>query len=239
MLVNFRADPDVVQKVLPEGLRPKLQGEVAIAGICLIRLEGIRPSMAPLPFGFSSENAAHRIAVEWRGDDGSVQEGVYIPRRHTDSALILALGGRLFPGVHERARFDMNDRGAELRVAIRAEAGDMKVALSAGPAEALPSTSVFPSVEAASEFFRGGAVGYSPSRQRGHLEGLRLETPAWRVSPLAVHKVHSSWFEDVSAFPPGSVEFDCALIMRDIEHDWHGEHDLYVDSGRASSFQYR
>jgi hypothetical protein len=43
---------------------------------------------------------------------------------------------------------------------------------------------------------------------------------------LDVDKIQSSYFEDPSRFPSGSVEFDCALLMRDIVHEWHGRPDL-------------
>ncbi|HEY2329337.1 MAG TPA: DUF2071 domain-containing protein [Verrucomicrobiae bacterium] len=63
MLVNFRVDPEIIQRQLPKRFRPKLHNGFAIAGICLIRLEQIRPKYFPSFLGVSSENAAHRIAV--------------------------------------------------------------------------------------------------------------------------------------------------------------------------------
>jgi len=68
LLVNFRADPEVVQRILPEPFKPKLHAGHAIGGVCLIRLEKIRPAGLPEIVGLSSENAAHRIAVQWQGD---------------------------------------------------------------------------------------------------------------------------------------------------------------------------
>lgn len=49
-----------------------------------------------------SENAAHRIAVEW-DFEGKTFEDVYIPRRDTNSFFNTLVGGRLFPGIHHRA----------------------------------------------------------------------------------------------------------------------------------------
>jgi uncharacterized protein YqjF (DUF2071 family) len=47
LLVNFRVDPGVIQQLLPSPFRPKLQDGHAIAGVCLIRLEDIRPPGVP------------------------------------------------------------------------------------------------------------------------------------------------------------------------------------------------
>ena len=43
MLLNFRADADVVQRLLPAPLQCDRQHGHAIVGVCLIRLENLRP----------------------------------------------------------------------------------------------------------------------------------------------------------------------------------------------------
>ncbi len=48
------------------------------------------------------------------------------------------------------------------------------------------------------------------------------------MEALDVEAVESSYFSDTSRFPPGSVDFDCALAMRNIAHEWHSAEDLYV-----------
>ena len=40
-------------------------------------------------------------------------------------------------------------------------------------------------------------------------------------------------FEDRALFPPGSVEFDCALLMRGIEHEWQGRGQLLGGGARC------
>ena len=110
LLVNYRVDPDYLQRLLPAPFRPKLIHGMGIGGICLIRLKQLRPRGLPAPLGFSSENAAHRIAVEWE-EQGQRREGVYIPRRDTASQFNTLIGGRLFPGVHHHARFEVRRNG--------------------------------------------------------------------------------------------------------------------------------
>jgi hypothetical protein len=229
LLVNFRVDADVMQRFLPAPFRPKLHRGHAIAGICLIRLEQIRPGWLPSYCGLSSENAAHRIAVRWDDPSGAQHEGVFIPRRDTGSWLNQLAGGRLFPGEHHAAHFRVADNGAEITMSIRARDGAMSIQLRAQEAESLPASSCFESLAASSKFFEGGSAGYSVTRDCCRLDGIRLQTHAWRVRPLAVDHVESSFFSDHSHFPPGSVVFDHALIMRDVAHEWHELQPMMLD----------
>src|SRR5512140_3069620 len=68
ILINFTVDPEIIQKIIPHPFRPKAYKGKAIVGVCLIRLKYIRPKGLPSFIGISSENAAHRIAVEWTED---------------------------------------------------------------------------------------------------------------------------------------------------------------------------
>jgi hypothetical protein len=80
----------------------------------------------------------------------------------------------------------------------------------------------------ASSFFEGGALGYSVTSDPDRLDGLTLATKEWRVEPLGVRRIYSSYFSDEEKFPKGSIEFDHALIMRNVAHEWHSADDLYV-----------
>jgi len=226
ILVNYRVDPTALKKLIPSQFRPITVEGVGIAGICLIRLKDIRPSGFPGAVGISSENAAHRIAVEW-DQDGVTREGVYIPRRDTSSRLNMLLGGRVFPVIHHHATFDVNESDDRYRILIDSDDGKTHVAVEAELAAALPRESVFGTLERASAFFERGAIGYSPADENS-LHGLELRSLGWKVEPLAVTRVESSFFEDTRIFPPGSVEFDCALLMRGIAHEWHAQESLRV-----------
>ncbi len=229
LLVNFRVDAEVMGRFLPSPFRPKLHRGHAIVGICLIRLEQIRPGWLPQCCGLASENAAHRIAVVWNEPSGEEREGVFIPRRDTDSWLNHFAGGRIFPGEHQLADFTVTDDGSRISMAIHARDGRMAVELRARESDVLPESSCFESLSDSSSFFEGGCVGYSVTREGCRLDGIRLQTDAWQVRPLAVEHVESSFFADESVFPAGSITFDHALIMRDIRHQWHGEADKLIE----------
>jgi hypothetical protein len=226
MLLNFRVDPEVMQRQLPAPFVPKLQGQWAVAGICLIRLEQIRPEFVPFAAGLSSENAAHRIAVRWKEVASNGSEGVYIPRRDSNSRLNHWVGGRLFPGEHHAAEFVVRDDQDAIEVAMRSTDSTVQLNVRARPTQTFPAESVFSSLEQASAFFEAGSLGYSATTRGDHFDGLRLATHQWRVHALEVGEVHSSYFEDPTRFPPGSVRFDCGLLMRDIEHSWESAANL-------------
>jgi Uncharacterized conserved protein (COG2071) len=228
ILVNYRADPDVLARLLPPPFRPKVARGFGLAGICLIRLRKVRPSFLPAWLGLASENAAHRVAVEWQ-DGGTAGEGVYIPRRDTSSRLNVLAGGRLFPGVHHHARFRVEESGDRYSVALRSDDGVTSLAVRGRRTDLLPASSVFRSLKEASVFFQAGSLGYSATDDPCRFQGLELRCLRWHVEPLAVEEVRSSFFEDESLFPNGSVELDCALLMRGIEHEWHGRPDLWCE----------
>lgn len=225
LLVNYRVDPDILSTILPTPFRPQLVNGFGIAGICLIRLKQMRPRCLPSFVGLSSENAAHRIAIEWDAD-GQVRTGVFIPRRDTSSMLNAFAGGRVFPGVHNRARFEVRETADELRIKMNSLDGSSHVLVDGRTTSALPPDSVFGSLAEVSRFFEAGSLGYSPDGSNERFDGLELRTSNWHVSPLQIGNVESSFFDDRETFPVGSVTFDNALLMRGIDHEWHSRKSL-------------
>jgi hypothetical protein len=223
MLVNFVADPGIVQKILPAPFSPKLYMGRAIVGICLIRLKQIRPKGLPSIVGLSSENAAHRIAVEWE-ENNEIKEGVYIPRRDSSSWINTLAGGRLFPGKHFHASFDVKETNGHYHVALTSSDGTT-ISVDAERSNRLQPGSVFPDLACVSGFFENGSIGYSPNGNG--FDGMMLKTTNWKIEPLNVSSVHSSFFENEKIFPPGSIKFDNALLMTEIEHEWESINDIY------------
>ncbi len=234
ILVNFRIDPGALARILPKPFQPQIANDAGMAGVCLIRLEHIRPRLVPSFLGITSENAAHRIAVEWE-EAGERRTGVFIPRRDTSSRFNALVGGRLFPGEHHHAKFQVNERDDRYRVVVDSDDHLIHVDVEGHVAAELAETSAFHSLRQASEFFEQGSLGYSVTTQAGRFDGLELRSFDWKVQPLAVERVESSFFGDRALFPPGSVEFDCALLMRRIDHEWHGRESLYDKSGSTAA----
>lgn len=221
ILVNFTTEPAAVSAMLPAGFRPKLVKGKAIVGICLIRLKQIKPKGLPDFLGVSSENGAHRIAVEWE-ENGALKEGVYIPRRDTSSRFNALAGGRFFPGRHYFTKFNVREEGKHYHVSFTS-ADATRIAVTGNVSDAFPKDSVFGSLQEASAFFKAGAVGYSPDGGN-KLNGLHLDVFQWQVQPLDVTAVETSFFKD--------ARFDNALLMTNAEHEWKGIGDKMMHSGK-------
>jgi hypothetical protein len=218
ILINYQIDKEVLENYLPKPFKPKLVNGKGIAGICLIRLKEIRPKGLPKKLGISSENGAHRIAVEWT-ENGVLKEGVYIPRRDTSSRLNSLAGGTIFPGIHHLAKFTVNEKDQSYEIGFISE-DNTSLSIKAKETNTWNEESVFENLDCVSKFFEEGSVGYSPDKD--NFDGLELNAYNWKVSLLEVENVNSSFFENVLIFPKGSVVFDNALLMKDIEHEWIG-----------------
>jgi len=216
ILINYIAEPEYVAKFLPKPFRPRVYKEKAIVGICLIRLKEMKPKGFPKFIGVTSENGAHRIAVEW-DKNGQKHEGVYIPRRDTNLKLNSLVGGRLFPGTHHLAKFNVVEQNDHYHLDFKSSDGTT-IDIDATLGEKFDNNSIFETLENVSGFFEKGAVGYSPNGDS--FDGLELDAFHWKVEPLKVEKVTSSFFENRQIFPKGSVKFDNALLMKNIEHEW-------------------
>lgn len=227
ILLNYRLDAAALQRALPRPFRPKLYHGHGVGGVCMIRFSGLRPRLVPRWLGLRSENAAHRIAVEWE-QDGEKRGGVFIPRRDTNSRFNQALGGRLFPGIFQRSTFEVGESSSSMSVRILRGDGSVETAFVGRVAETLPQTSIFPSLSEAAGFFSLGATGYSATYSEGHYHGMELRCLDWSIVPFEVEEARSCFFEDHERFPKGTAQLDCALLMRGIAHEWHSRPDLYL-----------
>lgn len=145
------------------------------------------------------------------------------------------MGGRLFPGVHHLGRFEVKDHEDHLAMRVQSLGYDQPlVTFSAKSTTHFTPDSVFASLADSSTFFEQGCIGYSSRPDSCTLDGLRLQTKNWQVSPLEVLSVQSAFFGDPAFFPIGSITFDHALLMRDITHSWHAEPVMHDESTNAS-----
>jgi uncharacterized protein YqjF (DUF2071 family) len=220
VLLNFRADPRVAQALLPKPFVAETFHGTAIVGVCLIRLEELRPKGLPAQIGIASENMAHRIAVRYPVK-GEMKSGVFVWRRETDQRLVQLFGGRLFPGVHHAANFLVQENKDGMSMHVKSDDEETDVSFSASNKLAWQATSIFKNLDEASDFFRRGECGYSLCLNQSSVEGMQLKISQWSVRSMDVRLQKTAFYSNLSRFPKGSIEFDCGLIMRTVPHQWH------------------
>jgi hypothetical protein len=232
LLVNYRIDPELVARQLPEPFRPHLVSGWAVGGVCFIRLGGLRPNHFPSTVGITTENVAHRFAVEW-DDEAGTQVGVFIPRRDTNSRVTALAGDRIFPGSHRLARFEVEELESELHLGVQSHDDSLDLSVTAHESARIEGE-LFGSLGQAIEFFRRGSLGYSPSGPSGGLTGVRLQSQSWEALPVAIDSMRSSVFDNPETFPKGSCALDFGLVMRNLEARWISEGPLRARSMAAA-----
>jgi len=156
---------------------------------------------------------------------------VYIPRRDTNSRLNRLAGGRLFPGVHHAARFEIEESLDAFQLDMRSNDGEAFVRVRARVADQIAASSVFLTLDQASQFFLGGALGWSARSLPGEYDGLELRCSEWKLEPLTVYLVESSFFTNENRFPRGTAQFDSAFLMRGLAHKWIARGRMEKDGG--------
>jgi len=224
ILINYRIKSEVVKSLLPPHMNPLLINGYASGGICLLRLKNIGAKYSPSFLRINSENAAHRFLITYQ-KEGQTINGVYIPRRDTDSWLNVTVAGKLFGWPHYPAAFKVEECKNQYTVEMKSSDGNTQLSVDAQPDDHFPTNSMFESLEHASSCFQNCPVGVSPSTTPNRFKTIHLKTESWKVRPLKVLTLQSSFFEDRSLFPHGAIEFDNALLMRGIEHEWLSHDD--------------
>lgn len=211
LLVNAVVDPDEAAVRLPAGVRPHVtQGTVV--GCCLLEIDAIRPAGLPAVFGQELRAAAHRISVEWEDEFGVTVTGVYVPVRHTDSRLAVALGGRWFPGVHEPAHIEVTSSEPDLQ--WRSDPFDT-VGLGVRVAVSVPGDATAGAVcDQVGAACLGASVGASPDR-RGRLEAARMEPAHRDARAVTIEELESGFIDSFSTAEPST-----SYVMCDAEVTW-------------------
>jgi len=126
-----------------------------------------------------------------------------------------------------------------LRMEVSGDNGETDLSFSARISGEWRGTSGFETFQEVSEFFRKGDCGFSCSLRGDELEGLQLKTLKWAMVPMEIESQRSAFFSDSKRFPVGSIEFDCALLMRGVPHEWHQIADIPELATNTAFAQFR
>ena len=209
-LLVYRAEPEVVQALLPEERRPLVVHDRALVILCYTRLGAIRRRWLPRRLGAPSDHLAVRIATE-RDGKGGVERGSWILSRRTSSWIEARCGDKLFRGDYARAEFTLEENNARLRLEVRGREREELFLL----AETAPTLtgSLFGHAREAEELFATTEATRPHDVLAPEADELGLSSGAFAVEPLRPLEVRAACVDERALFPPGTIELDCVLRL--------------------------
>jgi hypothetical protein len=151
-----------------------------------------------------------------------------VPIRHTDARLALAVGGRWFPGVHERARIQVSASDAHVRWAsapVRdAGRGDLGVRVAVSIPAGAPAHGACDPVGATC---LAATIGLSPDR-RGVLEAVRMDPAHRNAREVVVEDLDSAF---IAGFATATMS--TSYLMRDADVVWTRVRPLHTPPAAA------
>ena len=217
-LISYPVDPESLTDHLPPGAQLSLFDGKAWISACFVRMDDMRPSMAPRILGSGFYYLIHRTRARLPFPDGQLREAVLVLQPNINRRL-LAMGGSVLTGVKFSVRniqFQTTDDSWRITMFDGRESlFDATLEQSTdGPNDAL-SNSRFDSVQQADDFLLG--VSFGGQWKRGSKSfGLLPEThDAWQTSAVRC-KTHKNAF--LESLTSSVEEADHAITMSDCPH---------------------
>jgi len=210
VLVLFRADPAVLEPLLPPKTRPRLHAGCGVLGLCYTRLGTLGGRFLPQRLNGSTDHLSYRIAVEFEGRAGS-REGTWVLRRETSSWLRARCGGRLQRGDYRRSAFEVEQDA--LAFGLRVRHGDVEELFLRAGVTLEPTTSLFGSTRGAEEFLTLTRSIRPVDVIAPEADDLDLAEGRVAPEPLQVHELRCAYLADSTDFPAGSLRMDSAFRL--------------------------
>jgi hypothetical protein len=251
MLINYRIHPDVLRPLLPSFFRLKLVQGWAMAGICLIRLKAMRPHGFPACCGLNSENAAHRIAVEW--DEPPAEECSRLEPKYLIESPSIANQRVPSPLRGEKVRV-RGDRSTNLDPTALSEHCEKAGPVREGVYVARRDTSsfwqslaggrLFPGLSPRAEFVVNETENELALQMQSRDGAVKIELQACRAKSFAPGSIFKSLSEASEFFARGSIGYSpaanphCCDGMELCARNWHVK-PLDIQHVRSSFFDDR
>lgn len=205
VLLTYRVDEAWLQQQLPPGFAPSIVDGAALAGICVLRWQGLGPAVLPGRVGLRVDGVAERWFAHRVGH--AHQPGVVIPRRWMGSRGAAVMTRTTFGGEAVRSALAFNRHGEDLRV--RTTDRDL-LDLTVRPAAAHLATARFGGDATAIASIHATATrGWSVCRNASvAATDLHPDVP-WAPGPAQV--VTGS-----QRILPGDAEPDHVIVMEDV-----------------------
>jgi len=212
LLINQLVDPAEVAPRLPAGMKPHVSSSGGVVvGCCLLGIEAARPWPTPASMGGTVQAAAHRISAEVTSHDGESTRVVYVPCRHTNGLLPVLTGGRIFPGVHQRADIDVSVSPEQVAWSVQGRRSEMPFDIAAVADRRGASVA---NSEVA-DIVLGTVVGLSPGHRSGSIETAELRPANQSAERVELISLQSDFLASFKTAEPADT-----LLMTDVGVIW-------------------
>ncbi len=227
-LVYYRAEPDVIARLLPEDVEPAVYRGYSLVGLRWTRCTGIPGFRRSAPV-WDELSFCFPVASD---DEGSHR--VWVSRRETSSRFSAHWVSRVVRGEYELASFEVEDTPARLELTVEHD-GTEELHLSAESRGEFVG-SLFLSTHQVEEYLqRSGAI-----QPRNPLVPSAPDLAAaggnWAIDPLAIYELRCPYFEDEARFPKGSLQQDSAFRLVRVRVERERELDLAEVALRSAPY---
>ncbi len=186
----------------------------------MLAIESARPWPMPAAMGQAVRAAAYRISAEIDSDSalGVPSRAVYVPCRHTDGLLPILAGGRVFPGVHQRAEIDVDADAKQLSWSVRglsSERSDEGGVAQFDIAAVADLQSAVPATSEVADIVIGTELGLSPGHRPGSIESAELCPASRAAQRVDLTSLRSDFLDSFSSAAPAE-----SLLMTDVGVIW-------------------
>jgi hypothetical protein len=218
-LVYYRAEPDVIARLLPDGVEPAVYRDHTLVGLCWTRCAGLPtrnlgPTWDELAFCFSV----------WSGDPSGLEHRVWVSRRETSSRFSAQWVSRVVRGEYELAEFEVSETPSRIRLRVEHD-GTEELRLAAESHGELVG-SVFLSTREVEEYLQKSGEIEPRNPLIPEAPDLSAAGGSWTIDPLSVYELCCPYFEDAERFPAGSLKLDSAFRWVRLHGEREHERDV-------------
>lgn len=225
VLLNFRTDIHVLNRILPPPFVPRLVDGYGLVGILMFKMRDLACEKnlgLPSP---PSDHVLYRVAVSWQ-HGMRTHHGMYLLRHEVNTRLNVRQRRKgLFPVAASPIRWHKTP-GSEMFGWTLNTHNQTRLKVRARLATAFPPGSVFDTLDQASLFFQKERAAIAPRFQQSIFAHTRFLPLNWKVKPLFIEALHTDMDQLGSLFPKEQIYFDSGLIWPRILCKWQKGHEI-------------
>ena len=224
--VNVRVEPDALRPLVPPPFELDLYRGSAFVSLTASRLKDFGVGRIPDALRMNFYQATYRAHVTFSDFRGHKRRGCYFVRAETNSPLMNLTANWLPEFKAHRCSTSsilIARHGERLLLTVDSQndaAGKVVLVLDDAHAlEAMPATSVFPSIQEAYDFVVDFYEAFSYDADRGEVLVLQIDRGDWNIRLLDPIDHYFGFFAH-GPFPPGKTQLDSVFYFRDTPYRW-------------------